>query len=535
MKSTDSYIYVSDGRSGTFRYAPAMVEEFGLPGEIVPNAAAVWGAKIHPEDKAAFLEGNQSIADGRADLHCVEYRARNRKGEWIWVRCRGALERDEAGAPRLFAGFITNLGQKNKIDHITGLFNKINIAEDVETTLRVRSGYPMHLIIFALDGFRHINDLYGRNFGDEVLRIIGQRMQQMLPGHASVYRLDGDEFGVILHGGAEEARRIYRSIAASFRYQQEYDGKKYFCPLSAGAAGYPSDAGSYAELLQYAGNALRFSKANGKNRITFFTFKLIQNQKRTLELIELLRESMERQFEGFFIVYQPQVDVESRRVVGAEALARWRCKKYGSVSPDEFIPLLEQSGLIVAFGKWVFRQAVAQCREWTRLRPDFVLSVNLSYLQVASDDMIPFIRNTLERLKLDPSNLVLEFTESSMIHENTQITAIFQDIRNLGIRIAMDDFGTGYSSLGMLKTSPADVVKIDRTFVRDILHTKFDATFIRFVVALCHDVNIKVCLEGVESEEELELVRPMHLDYIQGYLFGKPVEAGEFRKIFLDT
>lgn len=533
VKSTDAYVFVSNIKTGIFRYSPSMVEEFGLPGEIVENAAAVWGSKVHPGDKAAFLEANQIIADGRSDSHCVEYRARNRKGEWVWVRCRGYLERDQQGEPGLFAGFITNLGQKNKIDHVTGLFNKIKCAEDVESLLRRRPDYPLQFLVLGLDGFKHVNDLYNKDFGDEVLRVVAQRIQGMLPAYGSVYRLDGDEFALVVSGLPEEAAEIYRSVSESFRHQQEYDGKKFFCTVSAGSAAYPADAASYADLLQYASHSLKQAKQQGRNRLVAFSPEILDRHLRSLELVELLRESIERQYEGFEIVYQPQIETATQRVVGAEALARWTCAKYGGVSPGEFIPLLEQSGLIVPFGKWVFRQAVAQCREWTRIRPDFVVSVNLSYLQVTSGDIVPFMRDTLDKTGLSASNLVVEFTESCMIQENRRIREIFEGIRSLGIRIAMDDFGTGYSSLGMLKNSPADIVKIDRTFVRDILKSRFDATFIRFVVALCHDVNIEVCLEGVERAEEFDRVRPMRLDYIQGFLFGRPVSVDVFERDFL--
>lgn len=534
-KSTDAYVFVSNVKTGIFRYSPSMVEEFGLPGEIVENAAAVWGSKVHPDDQAAFLEANQIIADGRSDSHCVEYRAKNRKGEWVWVRCRGYLERDERGEPALFAGFITNLGQKNKIDHVTGLFNKIKCAEDVEALLRSRPGHPLQFMVLGLDGFKHINELHNKSFGDEVLRVMAQRIQGLLPAYGSVYRLDGDEFALVVSGLPQEAAEIYRSIAESFRYQQEYDGKKFFCTVSAGSVSYPADASAYAEMVQYASYSLKQAKQQGRNRMVAFSSDILDCQLRSLELVELLRESIERQYEGFEVVYQPQIDAATQRVIGAEALARWTCAKYGGVSPGEFIPLLEQSGLIVPFGKWVFRQAVAQCREWVRLRPDFTVSVNLSYLQVTSGDIVPFMRDTLEKAGLSPSNLVVEFTESCMIQENRRIHEIFDGIRGLGIRIAMDDFGTGYSSLGMLKKSPADIVKIDRTFVRDILKSRFDATFIRFVVALCHDVDIKVCLEGVECEEEFDCVRPMRLDYIQGFFFGRPVAADIFGRDFLSS
>lgn len=533
MKSTDAYIFVSNMKTGVFRYSRAMVEEFGLPQEIVENAAAVWGEKIHPDDKQAFLEANQIITDGRADAHCVEYRALNTRGEWVWVRCRGHLKRDAEGTPSLFAGFITNLGQKNKMDHITGQYNKIKFGEDIAVTLRYRPEHPMQILVLGLDGFKSVNERYDRLFGDDVLRVIAQKIQSLLPNDATIYRLDGDEFGIIVSGGRARAETIYRAIAESFRFQQEYDGKKFFCTVSAGCAGYPEDGSGYAVLLQHASAALGESKALGRNRLTFFTSSLIEGQKRSLELLEQLRESMERDHAGFEVAYQPQVVASTGEIMGAEALARWTSPQYGPISPATFIPLLEQSGLIVPFGKWIFRQAMIRCKEWTKFHPRFVMSVNLSYLQVSSGDMVPFIRRTLEQLELNPANLVVEFTESCIIQESEKLHGIFEEIRALGIRIAMDDFGTGYSSLGMLKNSPADVVKIDRTFVRDILDSRFDATFIHFVVALCHDVGIRVCLEGVEREEELRRVRPMNLDYIQGFLFGRPVNAETFAHDFL--
>ena len=244
-----------------------------------------------------------------------------------------------------------------------------------------------------------------------------------------------------------------------------------------------------------------------------------------------VKESVERDFENFSLADQPQVTSDGTRVIGAEALARWRCDKYGKVSPGEFVPLLEQSGLIVPFGRWVFQRAAEQCREWTAIRPDFEVSINLSYIQVTSDDMLPFIERILKRLALSPRNIVVEFTESCVMQGNVQ--TVFDSLRAMGVRIAMDDFGTGYSSLGMLKNLPADVVKIDRTFVRDILHSRFDETFIRFVVELCHHVNIKVCLEGVEHPDEHRLVKNMGLDSVQGYLFGRPVDPVSFTHTFL--
>ncbi len=531
--STDAHMYAYDVPSGRVRYSRSMVEAFDLPGEFAESGVALWNSHIHPADKRTVQEAEQSVLDGRSDGFCLEYRIRNRRGEWERVRSRGRLERDASGAPSLFAGFVTPLEHKDRIDHVTGLYNKIKLEEDVSALLETDPGREITLLVLGVDGFKHVNDLHDREFGDEILRRIGRKIAEMLPARAGIYRLDSDEFGIVLPGSKTEAERLYRSVSAGFRFQQEHEGKKYFCTLSAGGASCPEDAANCLDLLQCAVGALRRAKEGGKDRIVFFNRSFMSRRRRSLELVELLRESMDRNYSDFFLVYQPQVAVQTRTLTGAEALTRWRCEKYGSVSPAEFVPLLEQSGLIVPFGKWVFRKAAEQCREWVRLKPDIVIGVNLSYLQVASDDMLPFIRHTLKDLRLDPANLVLEFTESCMIGENARIHTVFGELRDLGLRIAMDDFGTGYSSLGMLKDSPADVVKIDRIFVRDILQSRFDATFIRFVVALCHDVGIRVCLEGVESEEELELVRSMGLDYLQGYLFGKPEPPDVFERQFL--
>lgn len=242
-------------------------------------------------------------------------------------------------------------------------------------------------------------------------------------------------------------------------------------------------------------------------------------------MLEQLRYCMEHEFEGFQLQYQPQVEAESGRIIGAEALARWHSSLYGDVSPVVFIPLLEKSGMILTIGRWIFETAVKQCAFWLKSCPDFCVSVNLSYLQLYEEGFTSFMKETMERCQVPSRNIIVEMTESYMVKSSEELQAIFQEIRGIGVRIAMDDFGTGYSSLGVLKNSPADIVKIDRIFIKDILNSEFDATFIQFVVRLCHDVNIQVLLEGVETKEEYEKVKAMGLDYIQGYYFGKPMQA----------
>lgn len=534
IAGTDDYIFVGNMKTGVFRYPPKMVEEFGLPGEVVENAAAFWGELIHPHDEQYFLESNQEIADGRASYHNIEYRARNIRGEWVWLRCRGKMIPDEYGEPGLFAGMITNLGKKNQIDHMTGLYNRFKLEGDVKKQLADGdSSMKFGIMILDMDSFHNINDLYNRSYGDEILRIAGQRISSIIPPNAKAYRLDGDEFGVLVLGGEkQECLSIYGKIQNAYQKQQEYNGRKYYCTISAGCVFYPQDADNYLDLMKYANYSLEASKDAGKNRMTIFSGSLLAERERSLGLMEEFRECVERGFAGFAIYYQPQIVVDTQELYGAEALARWKSVKYGNVSPIEFIPLLEKSGLIIEFGAWIFYHAAMQCKKWMEQRNDFQMSINLSYLQLLEGDIVDYMQETLESLELDPQHITMELTETYLVKADADVLGTMERMRRMGIRIAMDDFGVGYSSLHSLKNIPVDLVKIDRGFVKGIDGDIFNATLIRSITELCHDVGKTVCLEGVEIGAEYEVVRDMGLELIQGYYYGRPVPADEFEKQF---
>ena len=315
--------------------------------------------------------------------------------------------------------------------------------------------------------------------------------------------------------------------------QQAIDGVPYFCTVSGGIAMVGEDGTTGLDLVKHAESALEESKHRGKNTVSFFSSAMSEEKLRRLELSDRLQASVVDGMRGFSVHYQPLVDAGTLGIAGAEALLRWSADEFGSVSPAEFIPVLESYGLIGTVGRWVLEQAVGQCAAWDRIRPDFIMNVNISYLQLLETDFVPFVERLLAQAGVEPSRIVLEMTESYFVTDLEALRATFDQLRAIGIRLAMDDFGTGYAALGMLKQSPADIVKIDRTFVRDIRDSTFDATFIRFVVELCHDVGIRVCLEGVEVPEEYEAVSGMGLDSIQGFLFGRPCPPDEFERKFL--
>ena len=536
VSSTEDYIYIINMKTNQSLVSENMRQDFDLPGRLIPDLVPLWGALIHEKDQGRYFESIDDMLAGHTDQHNVEYQVRNRKNEYVWVVCRGLLKRDETGAPVMFAGVVTPIDGKGKIDHTTGLFLQETCKSRVEA-LMDRGGVPGGILLLGIDDFKRINNLKNHVFGDCVLRQIAQHIQQILPPKAEIFRFDGDEFAVVYPGASiKEMQALYHTVQLYTNHEQIIDGITYFCSMSGGIVMIGQDAGNYLDLIKYAASALEASKRSGKNTCTVFTPSLIQSKLRTMELTNELQRCVLNDMENFSMVYQPYVDADGLGLKGAEALLRWFCPAYGPVSPVEFIPLLESSGLIIKAGKWILEQAVSTCKRWLTKCPGFIMNINVSYLQVMDLDFVPFVEELLKRYDLSAEHVVLELTESIFVTDMTALLEVFQALRTLNIKIAMDDFGTGYSSLGMLSQTPADVVKIDRLFIsliNDQAHA-FNRSFIEAVIQLCHSVGISVCVEGVEGIDELETVCSLNADNIQGYYISRPIQAEQFEREFFE-
>lgn len=534
VSSTEDYIYIVDMATDLSLISENMWRDFDLPGKIVPGLVPMWGALIHEKDRDHYFESIDAMLQGHTDKHNLEYQVQNRKKEYVWVVCRGLLKRDEHGAPVMFAGVVTPIGEKGKVDRTTGLFTQQECKMRVEHLLDC-SDIPGGVLLLGLDDFKRINNLKNHIFGDLVLRQIAQDIQQMLPPDAEIFRFDGDEFAILYPGAAlEDLQELYQSLHLYANREHEIDGTSYFCSLSGGIAMIGQDSNNYLDLIKYASSALEASKRQGKNTCTVFTPHLLQSRLRTMEVTNLLQRCILNGMEHFSLVYQPFVRTDSLRLKGAEALLRWSCPDCGVVPPTEFIPLLESSGLIVPVGKWVLKQAVSTCKRWLKHCPDFVMNINVSYLQIIEKDFIPYVEELLRQYELGAEHIVLELTESYFVTDMSALQEAFQKLRALHIRIAMDDFGTGYSSLGMLSQTHADIVKIDRLFV-SLIHDQnhaFNRSFIGAVIQLCHSVGISVCVEGVEYVDELKTVCALDADSIQGYYISKPISVEQFETRF---
>ena len=531
--STDDYLYIIDMKTDMALVSENMQQDVDLPGRVFEGLIPRWRELIADRDRQSFDESIDDMLCGKTDEHDLEYQVRNRKGAYIWIVCRGLLMRDGDGSPVLFSGAVTSLERKGEVDATTGLFAHGKCLQVLDRLL-ARERPSGGILLLGLDDFSRINSLNDHSFGNGVLRQFAQTLQRLLPENASTFRFDGDEIAVVLDEADRGAMEdLYRAVHAFANRQQAIDGVPYFCTVSGGIAMVGEDGTTGLDLVKHAESALEESKHRGKNTVSFFSSAMSEEKLRRLELSDRLQASVVDGMRGFSVHYQPLVDAGTLGIAGAEALLRWSADEFGSVSPAEFIPVLESYGLIGTVGRWVLEQAVGQCAAWDRIRPDFIMNVNISYLQLLETDFVPFVERLLAQAGVEPSRIVLEMTESYFVTDLEALRATFDQLRAIGIRLAMDDFGTGYSSLGLLSQSPADIVKIDRLFIKNIHVESFNRAFIDAVIDLCHSVDIEVTVEGVEERTELDTVRAIGADSVQGFLVSRPLPAGQFEERFL--
>lgn len=538
-RTTSGYLYVVDLENKVALTSPNIVRDFGIPAETMEflEFRRAWRSIMHPTECERVTEVFDAVLQGRVKEGCVEFRARTRKGDYEWVECRCAAALDREGKKTLYAGIFRLMGQRNRADAVTGLLNKYQLEQRMKAALDEarETGRGGALMILGIDNFKIVNEAYNRSFGDQVLREVAQRIKKILSTDFRLYKLDGDEFGIV-YPGADEAdvENLYRSIQTALLEPQPIQDRQYFCTMSGGTVFFPQFGKEYLVLHKYAEAALTFAKQSGKNKNCIFSKEVYNRWLRSLTAREDIRRSVEDGCRGFSLCFQPQVGADSQRIIGAEALLRWQNSKGRMVAPMEFIPLLEETQLMIPVGKWIADTAVGICRKWQEIIPDFRMSINLSYVQLRDPSFKDAVKACVERYGVDPKSIILELTEHTVTSDWNFINREFASLRECGLKIAMDDFGTGCSSLAMFKNLSCDIVKIDRAFVKEILSSDFDRRIVEYTVELCHSVGMSVCIEGVETEEEYELLtKACKVDSIQGYLFGRPETQQGFEEKFL--
>ena len=550
----DDYLYVFDLQKDCYKISKHATERFLLPGDNFDDAAKAHHTFVYSEDQSRLDDEFRRIMSGEIVFHNMHYRWLDRAGKPVWINCRGRVLNDADGKPHFLVGCINEIGQKQKADNVSGLLGESSLSAYVE---QFEDGLPDGFFLrIGIDDFRDINGDFGMEYGDYILKSRAHCIAENIKPSQRLYRILADEFMVVDFSGGdmEAATELYKNIRKSLDTFIEENGYKSVFTISAGAVDTAKTSGTYENIMKLSEYALNTAKEQGKNRCYIYMQEdydvFLRKKKITLQL----HHSVNHGFEGFETYYQPIVDTKTRRLVGAEALMRFsmpeRCEDgetkkeavcvgedghdadekvhWERISPVEFIPLLEETGLIIPAGKWMLHQAISTCSRWQKYIPNFRININLSYVQVMKSRVLTEILTALRLYGLEPSAVGIELTESGYLDTNTHFQKLWDGLKKNGVLVILDDFGTGYSNLHCLGDLRPNYIKIDRSFTLKALNNQYEHDLMTQIITMTHKLDLTICVEGIETEDEFAKISELDPDYIQGFLFGKPQPAEEF-------
>ena len=536
-------------QTGEEFFSKRLLELYGFEPHEIPARSQELDQRTHPDDRAALQKNRQDHFDGITPIYINEHRILCKNGHWKWVLSRGTvISRDAQGQPLRMIGTHTDITERKAsealiwqqahFDALTGLPNRNMLRDRLTQEIKKcrRDGLQLACLFIDLDHFKEVNDTLGHGSGDQLLVEAARRIRSCLREIDTVARMGGDEFTVVLPevpdpGSLEPVlHKLLDALGAAF----ELGDQRVFVSASIGVTIYPLDAGDIEDLLKHADQALYVAKGAGRNRFSFFTPALQEAAQSRARLTHDLRNALAAG--EFRVVYQPIVEITTGVTNKAEALIRWDHPTRGAISPAEFIPVAEVSGLISEIGDWVFQQAALQVKAWrTSLRPDFQVSVNRSPMQFQHEDQA---RQSwpacLQAMDLPGNSIVVEITEGLLLATSANVEEQLLSLQDAGIQVSLDDFGMGYSSLSYLQRFDIDFLKIDQSFVRHLIADSTDLALCKAIIVMAHALGMKVIAEGVETELQRDLLAAAGCDYAQGYLFARPMPAKDFEAFMAD-
>ncbi|MDD5864475.1 MAG: EAL domain-containing protein [Firmicutes bacterium] len=527
-----SYVYVCDLEYDYARWSVEAVAHFDLPGEYMVGSPKIWGDLILPEDQEAYNQSIQAVFSGEVGWHDMQYRIRNRDGRYVVCTCRGTVIHGEDGKPLYFAGAIQNNGLVSSVDSLTGLQNQYGLFQRLDGLYNKQA--RANIMMIGIKRFSTVNEMWGYDFGNMVIHKVVQELKQIFCNEGVLYRADGVRFVLLTRSlTMEQLAERYETVRRHICEKLEIDGYHPNLQVCGSALEINTFDVNPQAMFSCLGYAYNLSRERGNGELQIFRNEIDESRTNLLTLINTVRRSIENDCEGFLLYYQPIMDANTHALSGCEALLRWRSPEYGLVPPNRFIPIIENDPAFVTLGEWILRKAMEDTKPFLASCPNFELNVNVAYEQLKRASFVEMVKRNLAAVDYPPENLCLEITERCRLLEINRLSTIVSELRDLGVRFAIDDFGTGYSSMSILNQLKFDVVKIDKMFVDNVARGGKDVRLIRVMNELALICGSRVCAEGVETQEQCEIVRQCGVNTIQGYYFSKPVPLDAFRSQFV--
>lgn len=536
----NDYLYVFDLKEDYYVISKHATERFILPSDKFYNATKKHEDFVYPEDISMLGKEIEQIKAGKKKFHDMKYRWLDKHNNPVWINCRGSVLFDENTQPHYLVGCINEIGVKPEADNVSGLLGEYALDRYIKDTCtdNIPDGF---IIRMSIDNFSTINADFGMSYGDFILKRTAECILESIKPTQKLFKAGSDEFIIVDFNGSSinEAVDIYKQCKKHINNFIENNRYNTIYTLSAGIINTRDitlEEENYVKLSEFA---LKTAKDNGRNNYYIYSKTDYDSYKRKLYISKALHNAVNEDFKGFQVFYQPVVDASTYMLTGAEALMRFSIKKEGVdeceyISPVEFIPVLEETGLIIPAGRWILEQSAKQCSIWNEHVKDFRVNINVSYIQVMKSDFFSDIMSVIDKYSLQPSCIGIELTESGYLDSSTHFNHLWRKLKDNGVYVILDDFGTGYSNLHCLSDLKPNYIKIDRTFTLKALRNKYDYKLMTYIIDMAHSLGLKLCIEGVETSDDLRQLREPGADYIQGYLFGKPYPAVEFEKRYVN-
>lgn len=525
----DDYLYVYDLKNDYYFISPSAMQRFNLPNHEFHDVAKTHELFVHPEDLQVLVADLAMMKSGEKSFHNLQYRWLDREKQPIWINCRGCSLLDEEGNPYLMLGCINEIGAKQKADNVSGLLGETSLRSYLWNYKgNFLNGFILRI---GIDDFKDINENHGMEYGDMILRRTAHCIAESITPVQQLYRVVADEFVIVdfLNGKEQEALDLYRRIRHEMDAFIEENRYEVVYTVSGGLLLSESiEDASFSNIMKLSEFSLNEAKRNGKNKCYKYCQEDYNRYLKKKETIHALRKAVYNNFEGFETYFQPIVESKSERLRSAETLLRFTSPETGSIPPIEFIPLLEETGLIIPVGKWVLGRALETCKEIHNYLPEFKIGINLSYIQVMKSHILNEIMLGVKEYGLSPSDVTIELTESGFLESNNNFTKFWENVKQEGLELAIDDFGTGYSNFHYLYELNPNIIKIDRSFTVRALSNEYEYRLLEYIIEMTHSIDLKLCIEGIETPQELQKVRMLNPDYIQGFFFGRPCSYEEF-------